>query len=270
MQGGIMAANIDLQSRSERIAIFVFGTIFVVALIGLAVIVPEPKPFQYTVFRIVLALAAAGVAALVPGFIQVQHRDAIRAGGALAVFVIVYFFSPAALVVEQPDGVRPSDTATSAPATTLTGESSRGPLPNIVVSSCVETDWQTQTKTCTDVGSFPSVADGPFRIHGGYIDNKSEHYTYLFLKVSECEKCRLPRKITLLAATQSSTECELDVRIDPNKINKFNKTIYRKLLDTRETIEIPIEDPVKNGDRTFQLSPNPNGCDLVLTSLMLQ
>jgi len=84
---------------AERIAIFIFGVAFVLTLLALAIKFPEPTPFQYTVFRIVLALAAAGVAALIPGFIQVQYRDAIRAGGALAVFVIVYFFSPASLVI---------------------------------------------------------------------------------------------------------------------------------------------------------------------------
>ncbi len=74
----------------ERIAIFAFGATFVTALPVRAVVFPEPTPFQYTVFRIVLALAAAGIAAF---------KTIVRAGGALAVFVIVYFFSPAGLVV---------------------------------------------------------------------------------------------------------------------------------------------------------------------------
>jgi hypothetical protein len=51
----------------ERISIFAFGVIFVIALLLLAIFFPEPTPFQYQVFRIVLALAAAGVAALIPG-----------------------------------------------------------------------------------------------------------------------------------------------------------------------------------------------------------
>jgi hypothetical protein len=78
----------------ERTAIFVFGVASVVVLLALAVTVPALRPFQNDVFKVVLALAAAGIAALVPGFIQVQYRDAIRAGGALAIFVIVYFYSP--------------------------------------------------------------------------------------------------------------------------------------------------------------------------------
>jgi hypothetical protein len=70
----------------------------VAVLIVVAIAVPNPTGFQYTVFRIVLALAAGGVAAMIPGFLQVKVSTFIRAGGALAVFVIVYFYSPAALV----------------------------------------------------------------------------------------------------------------------------------------------------------------------------
>ncbi|MBM3619308.1 MAG: hypothetical protein FJX20_01340 [Alphaproteobacteria bacterium] len=84
----------------ERIAIFAFGVVFVSLLIGIAVALPNPTSAQYTTFRIALALAAAGVAALIPGFIEVKAggtKTLIRAGGAAAVFVIVYFFSPAAL-----------------------------------------------------------------------------------------------------------------------------------------------------------------------------
>jgi hypothetical protein len=78
---------------------FVFGVVFLIALITLAVRFPRPTSFQYSIFRIVMALAAAGVAAMIPGFLDVQvtatTRFLIRAGGAIGVFVIVYFFKPA-------------------------------------------------------------------------------------------------------------------------------------------------------------------------------
>ena len=48
----------------ERYLAFGFGVIFVVVLLVLAYRFPYPTPFQYTVFRIVLALAAGGVAAI--------------------------------------------------------------------------------------------------------------------------------------------------------------------------------------------------------------
>lgn len=99
-----MAASSSQHSRKERIATFVFGTGFLITLLVLSLFFPEPKPFQYLVFRAILALAAAGFAAFIPGFIHVEIKPAIRAGGALAVFVVVYFFSPATMVSRRPEG----------------------------------------------------------------------------------------------------------------------------------------------------------------------
>lgn len=89
-----------LEKQEQRKGAYVFGIVFVVLILVIAVFIPNPTSFQYTVFRIVLALAAAGVAAMIPGFISVEVGNAVRAGGAIAVFVIVFFFSPAKLVVQ--------------------------------------------------------------------------------------------------------------------------------------------------------------------------
>lgn len=90
----------------QVIVAFSFGVVFVVTLLLLAMFFPKPTPFQYNVFRIVLSIATAGVAAMIPGFINLSLSPsaqlAIRAGGALAVFVIVYFFNPAQLAIEPP------------------------------------------------------------------------------------------------------------------------------------------------------------------------
>ena len=90
---------------------FIFGAIFITTLIVLAVAFPKPTSFQEGVFRIVLSLAAAGVASMIPGFLNVELGPSIgvlvRAGGALAVFAIVFFFNPARFtmkgsLVDQP------------------------------------------------------------------------------------------------------------------------------------------------------------------------
>ena len=68
-------------------------------LLGVAVVVvPQPTPFQYTVFRTMLALATARFT--LPGFVVVRSKW-LRAGGPVAVFVIVYFCSPAALIMQK-------------------------------------------------------------------------------------------------------------------------------------------------------------------------
>ncbi len=94
-----------LEARTKLLAFF-FGLCFVTALLVLAICLPDPTAFQYTVFRIVLALAAAGVAGVIPGMIRLKVQPGtallIHAGGALAVFVMVYLLAPAALTKEQP------------------------------------------------------------------------------------------------------------------------------------------------------------------------
>jgi hypothetical protein len=87
-----------MSKSMEKLIAVCFGAVFIVAILAMAVFYPAPTAFQYTVFRIVLAIAAGGFASMIPGFLQVTVSNYVRAGGALAVFVIVYFFSPAALV----------------------------------------------------------------------------------------------------------------------------------------------------------------------------
>ncbi len=91
---------------SEQVIVaFIFGVAFFVALIVLAMKFPHPTLFQYNVFRIILAIAAAGFAAMIPGFINLEFKPVsemlIRAGGAIAVFVIVFFFNPAQLAIQN-------------------------------------------------------------------------------------------------------------------------------------------------------------------------
>lgn len=103
---GELAHVLAVLKANTILLAFFFGLCFVAALLVLAVWFPEPTAFQYTVFRITLALAAAGIAGVIPGMIRLKMQPGamliIHAGGALAVFVIVYLFAPAALPPEQP------------------------------------------------------------------------------------------------------------------------------------------------------------------------
>lgn len=102
---------------AQIIIAFAFGVTFVVALMVLAIKFPRPTPFQYNVFRIVLSLAAAGAAAMIPGFINIEVNPTtgllIRAGGALAVFVIVFFFNPAQLAIQSETDTHGNDSTVS-------------------------------------------------------------------------------------------------------------------------------------------------------------
>lgn len=65
----------------QTIISFAFGVVFVVVLLVIAFLIPSPSDFQYTVFRIVLALAAGGVVAAFPGFVEISFGKWLRAGG---------------------------------------------------------------------------------------------------------------------------------------------------------------------------------------------
>ena len=74
-------------------------------IVALLVIRNQPfaDPNLVVLLRIVLSVAAAVLGATIPGFLYVNWKGkglVVRAGGALALFVIVYFFSPAVVKSE--------------------------------------------------------------------------------------------------------------------------------------------------------------------------
>jgi hypothetical protein len=83
----------------DQIAAFGFGVVFITVMLVVSLRVPTPSETQWFVFRVILAAAAAGVGAVVPGLLVVRVHGYIRAGGALALFVLVYWFNPPKLVL---------------------------------------------------------------------------------------------------------------------------------------------------------------------------
>lgn len=89
----------DNYPKWQIIVAFVFGVTFCIVMLVIAIFFPNPTNFQILVFRVILSLSAAGIAALIPGFIKVDIAPYIKAGGAIAIFIIVYWFNPPMLVV---------------------------------------------------------------------------------------------------------------------------------------------------------------------------
>ena len=85
----------------ERRALFVFGVVFLVALLGLVFFVPHPSRQEWFVLLCALGLAAGAIAALLPGSIEWNVPAGLRVTGAVAV---------AALVVWIGNGYSPQDT----------------------------------------------------------------------------------------------------------------------------------------------------------------
>lgn len=76
----------------EKPTLFVFGTVFFIVLLAIAWLDPHPSTSSWYVYIWVLAMAAGGVAALLPGAINVNLNPGIRASGALAMAVLVFYF----------------------------------------------------------------------------------------------------------------------------------------------------------------------------------
>lgn len=96
-----------MSKKIQTILSFVFGVVFVIVLLVIAFVQPEPSSFQYAVFRTVLALAGAALVVVIPGFIEVTLGNWLRAGGALAVFVLLYFWNPALPTTEAVNSKEP-------------------------------------------------------------------------------------------------------------------------------------------------------------------
>ncbi|WP_140678563.1 hypothetical protein [Pseudomonas mandelii] len=98
-----------LSPSVRTILAFTFGVVFIVTVLCLAIWMPNPSGFQYLIFRLVAALAAGGVVAVLPGFIEVKFGQWLRAGGTLAVFAIVYFMNPASQFANNTAPASPTD-----------------------------------------------------------------------------------------------------------------------------------------------------------------
>ena len=101
-----------MQHNWERPAIFVFGVLFLIVSLIIAVAIPDPTPTQYYVFRTALAASITGILVLVPGSLEVKGYQKLPAngklglvaGGSVAIFIIVYLLTPA--LIQAPPEVR--------------------------------------------------------------------------------------------------------------------------------------------------------------------
>jgi hypothetical protein len=72
------------------------GMLLLSSMLVVAIVVPQPTPFQYVVFRTALSLAATCVVGSIPWLTSasVGLQRAGSAGGAIGVFLLVYFVDP--------------------------------------------------------------------------------------------------------------------------------------------------------------------------------
>jgi len=71
------------------------GIVLLLFVLSVVILYPCPTDSQRSIFKIVLAIAVAGLAAVIPGFFQMRFKKIISAGGAIAVFAFIFLYNPA-------------------------------------------------------------------------------------------------------------------------------------------------------------------------------
>lgn len=85
-----------------EIVFLLIGGLTIITTLVLAIKIPQPTVFQFWVFRVITALGSAFLGAVIPGFVELDGsigEIAIRAGGAIALFLVVYLLNPPKAVV---------------------------------------------------------------------------------------------------------------------------------------------------------------------------
>lgn len=80
-----------------EIVLLSLGILLIGVGLVLALIRPNPTPFQLWAFRVVMSLGAACLGSILPGFVELDGKLGelvIRAGGAIALFLLLYLVNP--------------------------------------------------------------------------------------------------------------------------------------------------------------------------------
>jgi hypothetical protein len=133
MSQSVPRVELDQRSRERRLAMllaFAFGCVFIAVVLALAFKGGSLDDRRFEILRIVLALAGGGVGGVIPGFLDLNMKAgtkwALRAGGGLAVFVVLYFWSPAHWVAPQAGSVSQHTGGANSPAINGNGNTING------------------------------------------------------------------------------------------------------------------------------------------------
>ncbi|OGB25754.1 MAG: hypothetical protein A3I66_05075 [Burkholderiales bacterium RIFCSPLOWO2_02_FULL_57_36] len=78
----------------DRYLLFAFGVIFLSVLLWLVFREEQLNEDKAKLVHLVSSLAAAGVGAALPGWLNIEYKNFVRAGGALGLFVLVFTYQP--------------------------------------------------------------------------------------------------------------------------------------------------------------------------------
>lgn len=75
------------------------GIFLIIITLIMAMIIKNPSPTQFFIIRGVFALSCAAVGSCIPGWLKVNINGYVKAGGAIALILIFWFFNPPAILM---------------------------------------------------------------------------------------------------------------------------------------------------------------------------
>ncbi|EIY4993520.1 hypothetical protein ML021_003096 [Klebsiella quasipneumoniae] len=88
--------DIDVANKYITLGI---GAVLVILSFAFAMLMDNPSQFKIFIIRSTFAVGCAALASFVPGWINVNVKGYIKAGGAIAIILIFYFFNPPAMLI---------------------------------------------------------------------------------------------------------------------------------------------------------------------------
>jgi hypothetical protein len=73
------------------VSLFAFASVFLSGLLVIALVDKNPSQTSWHIYNCVLAMAAGGFAALLPGSVSLKLPPGTKAGGAIAITVLIFY-----------------------------------------------------------------------------------------------------------------------------------------------------------------------------------
>lgn len=153
------------------------GIGLVILITLLIIFIPCPSSAQYEVFHAILALCIAGLGAIIPGFLKVEYKGLLQAGGAMGLFVLVFWGGPDLPIAEGKCANEAFDLVLR-----LKPEKPNPEYPNLAEAQLwlwVGDDWEKKDITGDQVVEFKNLSPN---LHGKKAEIKliAQHYRLPF------------------------------------------------------------------------------------------
>lgn len=91
----------EMKKTTQIVISSITGIVFMLTILILIVLFPCPTQSQYTIYRLIISIAIAAFASIIPGMFDFKYSNLVSATGGLGVFAFVFIFDPAKTVISD-------------------------------------------------------------------------------------------------------------------------------------------------------------------------